>query len=128
MYDTVEHSDHVWRSLGRVLADWGYGHRRTWVHVWPIEEYLIRSKHKPNVAARIARLNPNGKPEGEIPRGIHYTRTIRNSRALFDICDRATFEKKWGKGSYRKLPKSAFVPMGGKRRAVTAVAYVEGPP
>ena len=39
------------------------------VSVWPISEYLARTKHKPTVAARIRRLNPNGKPEGDRPRG-----------------------------------------------------------
>lgn len=117
----IEHSGRSWSSLGLWPIRGGL-----FVEIWPIEEYLVRSKHKPTVAARIARLNPNGKPEGEAPRGIHYTRTIRHS--CLDVVSRETFEKKWGKGSYRRLLKSAFVPMGGRRRAVSAAAYCEGPP
>lgn len=40
-------------------------------YIWPIDEYLARTKHGANVAARIRRLNPDGKVEGERPRGWH---------------------------------------------------------
>lgn len=62
-YDfSVEHSGKIWKSLG-----W---HVELGVPVWPIEEYLARTKHGKSVAERIARLNPDGKPEGERPHGL----------------------------------------------------------
>jgi len=59
---TIFHNGVTWHSLGTGPR----GHQ-----IWPIEEYLIRVKHTPNVAARIKRLNPNGKEEGARPRGWH---------------------------------------------------------
>ena len=58
---TVAHSGGEWTCLG---WDWVTGMR-----VWPIDEYLARTNHRPTVADRIRRLNPDGKPEGAKPRG-----------------------------------------------------------
>lgn len=51
----------------------------TGLMVWPIEEYLARTNHGPRVAERIARLNPDGKVEGHMPRGWH-PKAMRRSR------------------------------------------------
>ncbi len=59
---TIEHNNKTWISLGT-------GPRGR--PIWPIEEYLIRTKHTKNVSERIKRLNPNGKEEGARPRGWH---------------------------------------------------------
>ena len=59
---SIVHSGAMWISLG------------TGPHgnpIWPIDEYLVRTKHTLSVAERIRRLNPNGKEEGYMPRGWH---------------------------------------------------------
>jgi hypothetical protein len=63
MRHTIEHSGWQFRSVGTGKV------RRA--PIWPIQEYLVRTKHGPAVRERIARLNPNGKEEGERPRGWH---------------------------------------------------------
>lgn len=66
---TVRHSGGSWTSVGY--------DERVGAHIWPIEEYLARRNHGPNVAARLKRLNANGKPEGELPRGWDPSRKFR---------------------------------------------------
>ncbi len=70
MSHTIEHSGRTWTSL-RI----GPNGR----HIWPIEEYLIRRKHTKSVAERIARMNPNGKEEGGVIRGVFWKRWRDNS-------------------------------------------------
>lgn len=60
---TIQHSGCSFTSVG--YAEWFDA------YIWPIEEYLVRTKHGRNVAARIRRMNPDGKPEGAHPRGWH---------------------------------------------------------
>jgi len=59
----LTHSGVTWVSLG-VGPKKGY-------NIWPVEEYLARTNHGPRVVERIMRLNPNGKEESFLPRGVH---------------------------------------------------------
>ena len=62
---SVTHSGQTFVSLGDAGRDfWGFI-----LPIWPIEEYLARTWHGARVAARIKALNPNGRAEGERPRG-----------------------------------------------------------
>lgn len=67
---SIEHSGQIFVSEYRG-AD---------LRIWPIEEYLARRKHSPPVAARIKRLNPNGKEEMTRPRGWHPWRLSKRRR------------------------------------------------
>lgn len=40
------------------------------MRIWPIEEYLARTVWSPDMVAHLQRENPNGKLEGELPKGI----------------------------------------------------------
>lgn len=84
----VEHSGQTFHA---VACDPKTGER-----VWPIEEYLARSKHKKSVAERIARLNPYGKPEGERVRGVHPKFSPRHIFMYGDLVPVREYEKKWG--------------------------------
>lgn len=85
---SVEHSGQVFHA---VACDPTTGER-----VWPIEEYLARSKHKKTVAERIARLNPYGKLEGERVRGVHPKFSPKRVLWRGDLVSLAEFRKKWG--------------------------------
>jgi hypothetical protein len=106
----------IFRSLGK----------RARSHIWPIEEYLDRTKHGRQVRQRLMRLNPEGKEEGCTPRGWHpHHRSAWGSGWFSDLIGRAGFEEKFGPGSYGRLPKEAFVKTGGKRKAVARLWVVE---
>ena len=109
---TIRHSGQSFTSLR-------YG---KYAPVYPIEEYLVRRKHSPAVAARIKRLNPNGKEEGSRPRGWH-----PQGRAVWamDVVSVDWFRRNHGSAALRALPRSAFSKTGGKRRAISMVAYQE---
>jgi hypothetical protein len=93
----IDHSGVHWISGGR--GPNGYA-------VWPIDEYLVRRRHRPEVAARIRRLNPNGKEEGSRPRGWHPH--ARSRRYDLDLVSVDQFIKRFGRAKYRSLPREAF--------------------
>jgi len=97
------------------------------VSVWPIEEYLARTKHRPTVRERIRRLNPAGKAEGERPRGWHPASTFGMARWSGDLVRSRDFDRRWGKGAFGRLPKAHKVRLGGRRFAVTFSRLLEGP-
>lgn len=82
------------------------------------------SRHKPEVWARIDRLNPPcGPAPGYRVRGYHQTETIRRAFHL-DVCTRQQFEDRWGAGSAQRAGR---IKAGGRRRWITGMAYVQGP-
>lgn len=94
--------------------------------IWPIEEYLTRTKHRRRVRERIARLNPAGKEEGDAPKGWHpHHRAVWGTGWLSDLMGRSAYERKFGAGSYGRLPRDAFIKTGGKRKAITRLWLVE---
>ena len=107
----ISHSGGTWGSLGR---------GKNGGQIWPIQEYLVRTNHSPAVAERIERLNPNGKEEGEWPRGYHRsasTSLAAYTKRCYSISD---FIRRFGREVFRSLPRQAFVKAGGKRRVISA--------
>lgn len=88
-------------------------------------EVRYRWRHAPQIAERIIRLNPR-YGEGERVRGWHPAPTAKRAIHL-DVVSRVVFEKRWGKGSANRLCPNAFVKVGGKRRWISGMVYVEGP-
>ncbi len=86
---------------------------------------LAERKIGPAVAARILRLNPNYR-EGYRVRGCHPRPSIRKSWHI-DVCTRERFERKWGKGSARRIHPAQRVNAGGKRRWISGCAMMQGP-
>lgn len=74
------------------------------------------------VLDRIARLNPNGVPEGAYPRGFHrkevgvLTGMLRGAMPVRDYIAR------FGSDAYRALPRHALLSFGGKRRGIRLTA------
>ena len=110
----IEHSGHVFNSC---VFDTKRG-----VYVWPIEEYLCRSKHSRGVVERIQRLNQNGNAEGELPRGVRRKKKIY---PVFDYVSVRSFIKSRGVDAYRALPKSAFIRRG-LEKVITMQAALDG--
>ena len=89
-----------------------------------LDEYFAARPHKPNVADRIARLNPNGIEEGCMPRGWNPKRTFKYARVMSDIVSISEFKAKWGDHALMWLKiQNRLVNLGGKRRAVTAMDF-----
>lgn len=109
----ITHSGHTWELLGR---------DKFTTAIWPIGEYLARRKHGENVAERIARLNPNGKSEGERPKGWHPT---YRASIFLDVISVSEFCKRHGTAAYHTLPKSAFKKLQGRKKAISGLAYAE---
>lgn len=105
---TVTHSGQTWTSLGRTK----YG------ELWPIGEYLARTKHSPAVAERIRRLYPHGKEEGSMTRGWHPHPRSCGHRWETDAVTVCEFIAKFGRAAYRALPRTALV-RDGHRKAIT---------
>lgn len=91
-------------------------------YVWPIEEYLARTRHGRKVRERIQRLNPNGKPEASWPRGWHpHKRAFRWERDCMSVRD---FVRRYGTEEYRALPRRALI-RDGHRKGVAMTCVVE---
>lgn len=80
----------------------------------------------PSIIARVMRLNPTFN-EATVPRGIHRKETIRKCAWRIDVCTHAAFDRRWGRGSCRRLVWWDLVQAGGKRRWITRLAYETGP-
>jgi len=106
----ISHSGGTWGSLGR-----GKGGNQ----IWPIQEYLVRTNHSRNVAERIERLNPNGKEEGEAPRGFHWSPSTKYEAFQRRCTTISAFIARFGREAFRKLPPEAFVKVGGRRRVIS---------
>jgi len=92
----------------------------------PLQDYFSHWGHTPNVAARIAALNPNGIEEGTIPRGWNPKRTLKWARVMMDVISVADFRQKWGEQPLLWLHyRKRLVNLGGKRRAVTYQDFVD---
>lgn len=110
----ISHSGHTFTSLGIKNGN----------TVWPIKEYLVRRKHSKNVAERIDRLNPNGKEEGEGPRG-YYPEFLRRPWGItFDAIGKLEFIQKYGRKAFQRLPKNALI-RNGKRIGVPMYLVVK---
>lgn len=81
----------------------------------PISEYLIGRQHSPAVRERIARLNPDGQREGELPRGWHPHRRI--SELMTGMIRPREFIRKFGRQTYRAIPRDRLFHQG-HRKAV----------
>lgn len=89
-------------------------------YVWPIEEYLVRTRHGPAVRERIARLNRDGKLEGEEPRGWHpHGRSYRFWRDTVPV---RYFIRVFGRAAYHGLPKEALMRRGHRKAVATLYA------
>jgi len=92
----------------------------------PLQAYFSRWGHTPNVAARIAVMNPDGIEEGMLPRGWRPKRTFREKRLMADIVSVADFRQKWGDQVLLWVRHNKrMVNLGGKRRAVTYQDFVD---
>ncbi|MCX5496442.1 hypothetical protein OSH11_17175 [Kaistia dalseonensis] len=78
------------------------------------------------VAERIIRLNPHWE-RGQIVRGWHPAPTASSFRFERGAVSIPDFDRKWGRGAARRLPRSAFISRGGKRRAIRFDAFALGP-
>jgi hypothetical protein len=108
----VTHSGKTFGAVGCTPS----GHR-----IWPIEEYLIRSKHKPTVAARIRRMNLYGKVEGAKIRGFHPKFNPKTVQLLYDLVPVRSYKKKWGAAPVRIALKN------GRHKFVSRMDFVSGP-
>jgi len=107
---TIRHSGRSFTSLG---FDGRY-------FIWPIDEYLARTNHGPAVQARIRRLNPNGKPEGELPRGVH----LKHRSGHLDAYGPREFIRRFGRLAYQDLPREAVHHVG-HRKLIPATVVKE---
>lgn len=92
----------------------------------PVEiEHRLRGRCSRFVIDRILKLNPDGASCYSRPRGWH--RKQGPNAMDRDTCGRREYEARWGRGSYAQIPKHLLMKIGGKRRAVPGILYVQGP-
>lgn len=83
-----------------------------------------RKRHKPSVAARIARLNPCGVREGYSPRGWHPSQHRDPVRYLYDLASLGSLIRKHGREILDRIPRAHIVKYG-KRKYVTGIGLME---
>lgn len=89
---------------------------------WRMEAFIARKKCKPEVAARIRRLNPNGFAEGSWPRGYRPASTSwwQFERGLMSPRDCVA---RYGRAAYDAIPRRA-IKRNGHRKGVV-LEYTE---
>lgn len=91
------------------------------LRMWNVDRFIERKKCKPEVAAKLRRLNPNGVEEGSWPRGYH--RHARNPWWGYGGVGPREFVEKYGRKAYHALPKRAFIRDGHRKMIVRE--YIE---
>lgn len=111
---TITHSGHTFTALGFDETCQAY--------IWPIQEYLVRRKHKKSVAERIERLNRAGKTEGERPRGWHPKANLRTEKFMRDCDTLRAYENRWGTREGAEI-----VGKCGRHKLVSRPSFENGP-
>ena len=86
---------------------------------WHIDTYLARARHKPNVAARIRRLNPDGIAAGEWPRGWHPSRMDAALRPDVWVMGPKEFIATFGRSAYRRARKRRLFSQRGHHKWIS---------
>lgn len=120
-----------WGEIRRALADDAIKPQLSYEERYPLrplsDRFVARMRARGTseaIIARVQRLNPLVR-DGDCVRGLYQTRTCRRWLEA-DCCTRQEFDAKWGKGAYRRLPKSRLIRAGGRRRYVRCTDLMQG--